>query len=92
LIATSVVGDSSCLRKIHLAGYISANGLPSRSTVTCAVIICFWPSSVMESASWRTTKLPTFTCCPGLSWASSFCLKPSPAKPKKMSTMPRCTT
>jgi hypothetical protein len=47
------------LGRIHLG-----KPLPSRSTVTCAVIICFWPSSVTDRASCRTTKSPTATCCP----------------------------
>ena len=52
-IATSVVG-SSCFRKNHRAGYIFPISLPPSNTVTCAVTICFWPSSVTRSASSRT--------------------------------------
>ena len=53
----------------------------------CAVIICFWPSSVTLTASSRTVKSPTCACWPGLSSTCSSCLKPSPAKPRKISTI-----
>ena len=58
--------DPRACGRTTCAGYIFASSSPSRSTVMCAVIICFWPSSVTCSASRRTAKSPTVDLLPGL--------------------------
>ena len=72
-------------------GTSSPSSLPPWNAVSVAVTICFWPSSVTRSASCRTVKPPTVTCWPGFSSTCSSCLKPSPAKPRNISTMPTWT-